>query len=252
MRCDDLDDLIEELSAGEPVNAEAEAHLATCAACRARVELARAVDRLLLAREVPAPPERFTLQVLRRVSQERWRVEQFVEALSAAGCRPAVVSGGSTPALYSSHLVTGTTEIRPGTYIYNDRTTAEVGACAPEDCALTILATVVSTAVPGQAVIDAGTKALGREPMRGADASGYGALLDHPDVSVKAMSEEHGMLDVSRTGWKPAVGDRVRVVPNHVCVSVHLHEAVYAIRGDRVLDRWPVTARGREPVAFAD
>jgi len=78
--CQELDELIEAVAAGDPVSADAEAHLAGCAACRARVDLARAVDRLLLAREVPAPPERFTLQVMRRVTQERWRAEQFVDA----------------------------------------------------------------------------------------------------------------------------------------------------------------------------
>jgi hypothetical protein len=89
VRCEDLDDLIEEVAAGEPVPPDAEAHLAGCATCEARVDLARAVDRLLLAREVPAPPERFTLQVMRRVSQERWRLEQFVDA----GFNVAIAAG---------------------------------------------------------------------------------------------------------------------------------------------------------------
>jgi D-serine deaminase-like pyridoxal phosphate-dependent protein len=142
------------------------------------------------------------------------------------------------------------TEIRPGTYVFNDRTTAEIGACSWDDCALTVLATVVSTAVPGQAVVDAGTKALGREPIRGSDAAGFGALLEQPDVTVKAMSEEHGMLDLSRTSWRPEVGDRVRVVPNHVCIVVHLNDTVYGIRSDEIETSWPVAARGREP-AFA-
>jgi predicted anti-sigma-YlaC factor YlaD len=88
--CQDLDELIEAVAAGDPVPAEAGAHLAGCAACRARVDLARAVDQLLLAREVPAPPERFTLQVMRRVTQERWRAEQFVDA----GFNLALAAGG--------------------------------------------------------------------------------------------------------------------------------------------------------------
>ena len=109
-----------------------------------------------------------------------------------------------------------------------------------------MLATVVSTAVPNQAVVDAGSKALGREPMRGTDAAGgFGALFDRPEVVVASMSEEHGILDLSKTAWRPAVGERVRVVPNHVCVVVHLNDVVVGARGNDVETTWPVAARGR-------
>src|SRR5262245_17425379 len=142
-----------------------------------------------------------------------------IDAFERAGLRPSVVSGGSTPTLWQTHELPLVTEFRPGTYVYNDRTTAELRACEWDDCAFTVLATVVSTAVPGQAVIDTGSKALGREPMRGVDAAeGFGCLMEHPEVVVKSMSEEHGILDLSRTAWRPTVGERVRVIPNHVCV----------------------------------
>ena len=106
---------------------------------------------------------------------------------------------------------------------------------------------MVSTAVPGQAVIDAGSKALGREPLRGTDGAdnGFGSLLEHPEVVVKGMSEEHGLLDLSRTAWRPSVGERVRVIPNHVCIVVHLNDVVFGARGSAVETSWPVTARGR-------
>ena len=170
-------------------------------------------------------------------------------AFSQAGLRTDVVSAGSTPTIWETHEVAGVTEMRPGTYIYNDRTTAQIGACTLDDCALTVLATVVSTAVPGQAVIDAGSKALGREPMRGAAADGFGCLLEHPDVIVASMSEEHGILDLSGTSWRPRVGDRVRVIPNHVCIVVHLADVVYGMRDGVVETSWPVAARGRgQPV----
>jgi D-serine deaminase-like pyridoxal phosphate-dependent protein len=169
-----------------------------------------------------------------------------IEAFDRDGLRPPVVSGGSTPTIWRSHELSNVTEIRPGTYVYNDRTTAAIGACEWEHCALTVLATVVSTAVPGQAVIDSGTKALGREPMRGTDtADGFGCLLEHPEVVVKAMSEEHGMLDLSATNWRPEVGERVRVIPNHVCIVVHLNDLVVGVRADVVETTWPVAARGR-------
>ena len=100
--------------------------------------------------------------------------------------------------------------------------------------------------MPNQAVIDAGTKSLGREPMRGTDAAdGFGSLLEHPEVIVKSMSEEHGMLDLSSTTWRPRVGDMVRVIPNHVCIVVHLNDVVVGLRGEAVETSWPVAARGR-------
>ena len=177
---------------------------------------------------------------------------RVIDALRAAGLRPPVVSGGSTPAAWRMHEVPGITEVRPGTYVYNDRTTAATDACEWDELALTVLATVVSTAVPGQAVIDAGTKALGREPMAarpgGADP-GYGALLDRPEVTVQRMSEEHGILDLSRTQWRPAVGDLVRVVPNHACIVVHLNDTTYGVRGEVVETQWAVAARGRDRVS---
>ena len=172
-------------------------------------------------------------------------IKSATSALERAGLAPQVVSGGSTPTVWRTHEIGGITEMRPGTYVYNDRGTSEIGACAPEDCALTVLATVVSTSVPNQAVIDAGAKALGREPMRGVEGEGWGALLDRPEVLVARMSEEHGILDLSKTAWRPNVGDLVQVVPNHVCIVVHLNDVIYGTRNSRVETSWPVDARGR-------
>ncbi len=180
------------------------------------------------------------------LSQLSANIATYVHAFEAAGLPPRIVSGGSTPAAWRMHEVPGVTEVRPGTYVYNDRTTAMIGACDWDDCALTVLATVVSVAVKGQAVIDAGTKALGREPLR-AEGDGYGALLDHPEVVVSRMSEEHGILDLSKTDWRPRLGDQVRVVPNHVCIVVHLFDEIIGVRGHAVETRWPVEARGRGP-----
>ena len=179
----------------------------------------------------------------------RGLVAETRDAFARAGLAIDTVSAGSTPTLWHTHEIDGVTEMRPGTYIFNDRTTAEIGACDLSDCALTVLATIVSTAVPGQAVIDAGAKALGREPIRGGSGEGFGCLASDPSVVVKSMSEEHGILDLSRSTWRPRVGERVRVVPNHVCIVVHLADAVYGVRDEAVVSSWPVAARGRgQPV----
>ncbi|HJR64603.1 MAG TPA: D-TA family PLP-dependent enzyme [Gemmatimonadaceae bacterium] len=188
-------------------------------------------------------PVRDQTPEIRQLSE---RLQATVEAMTAAGVPPRVVSGGSTPTAWQTHELAGVTEMRPGTYVYNDRTTAVIGACAFEDCALTVLATVVSTAVHGQAVIDAGSKALAREPLRGSGEDGYGVLLDRHGAVVARMSEEHGIVDLAATDWRPEVGELVRVVPNHVCPVVHLNDVVYGIRGDRVVAVWRVAARGRE------
>jgi D-serine deaminase-like pyridoxal phosphate-dependent protein len=228
-----------------------------------RVGVATAAEAVELARLVwRAPPLRFAGiafypgHIREPLNEQGPKLERLSEdldvvlkALEREGMRPNVVSGGSTPAAWRMHEVEGLTEVRPGTYVYNDRTTAALGACSWDDCALTVLASVVSTAVPGQAVIDAGSKALGREPVRGAEGEGFGALLDRPDVIVSRLSEEHGILDLSKTDWRPTIGEQVRVVPNHVCVVVHLNDEIHGVRGDVVETSWPVSARGREPVA---
>lgn len=180
-----------------------------------------------------------------KLHEMRDAIERAIDTFAAEGVPPRAVSGGSTPTLWRTHELPAVTEFRPGTYVYNDRTTAAIGACAWDDCAFSVLATVVSTAVPGQAVIDAGTKALGREPVRGVDGEGFGQLVEHPEVTVARMSEEHGVLDLARTEWRPDVGERVRVVPNHVCIVVHLNDVIYGARDGRVETSWPVAARGR-------
>jgi D-serine deaminase-like pyridoxal phosphate-dependent protein len=172
------------------------------------------------------------------------RLGEVVSALGDADLAPAVVSGGSTPTAFRSHEVPGQTEIRPGTYVFNDRTTAAIGACGWDECAYTVLATVVSTAVPGQAVVDAGSKALSSDELRAPGYGGYGQLLDRPEVSVVRLSEEHGVLDLAATDWLPRVRERVRIIPNHVCVSVNLQPVLYGVRDGVVVRGWAPEARG--------
>ena len=170
-------------------------------------------------------------------------LDEICDALVSAGLPPEIVSGGTTPTIWRSHELPRLTEIRPGTCIYNDRDQLEIGSAEPDHLAYTVLATVVSTAVPGRAAVDAGSKALAKEDRGGA---GYGVLLDRPEVGVVALSEEHGMLDLSGTDWVPAVGDRVRIVPNHVCVSVNLQDHVVGF-GDGPPRRIELDGRGRGP-----
>jgi D-serine deaminase-like pyridoxal phosphate-dependent protein len=172
----------------------------------------------------------------------------LLKALSEAGLPPEIVSGGSTPTFFRSHQIAGLTEVRPGTSIFNDRTSAVLDACAWTDCAYSVLATVVSTSVSGQAVVDAGSKALAKEEIRGefldpSFAAGFGCVLDAPELRVTALSEEHGVIDLTGSDWQPRPGDLVRIVPNHVCVSVNLTDRLWQVQGEKVLGYWTVEAR---------
>ena len=152
----------------------------------------------------------------------------------AAGIEPGIVSGGSTPTLFHSHEIHGLTEIRPGTYVFNDLNTIRSGACALEDCAATILATVVSTARPGQMIIDGGSKTFSSDRLANTSEVTFGHLVEAPAARFHKMNEEHGFIDMSHEAAEFRVGDRVRVIPNHICVAVNLHEKVYGVRGDSV------------------
>ena len=171
------------------------------------------------------------------------RLESCCAALARADLEPEVVSGGSSPTLWHSHLLPRVTEVRAGTVIYNDLDMTGMGVARDDECAYSILATVVSTAVPGRAVVDAGSKALSKE-LHDTAGTGYAALAGWPEVRVVALSEEHGVLDVTRTEWRPRVGELVRLLPNHVCVSVNLQDRVIAHHG-RHWETWPIEGRGR-------
>jgi D-serine deaminase-like pyridoxal phosphate-dependent protein len=171
-------------------------------------------------------------------------VSEAVESVERAGFKVEIVSGGSTPTLFESHRISRLTEIRPGTYIFNDRNTWASGACGLEDCAATILATVVSTAVPGQVIIDGGSKTFSSDRASTGDP-GFGYFPDLPGAVLTKMNEEHGFVDITAVGQKLRVGDRIRVLPNHICVAMNLHEQVYGLRGDRVEEVWRVEGRGK-------
>lgn len=172
-------------------------------------------------------------------------VASLADALQAAGLPARIVSGGSTPTLYHSHQVAGLNEIRPGTYIFNDRNTALTGGCAWSDCAATIMTTVVSVR-PGHLIVDGGSKTFSSDGVATAGEPSYGLVREAPGAHFHRMNEEHGFIDVRKAERQDfVVGDRLRILPNHICVAVNLHEQLYGIRGDRVVETWKVAARGK-------
>lgn len=151
-----------------------------------------------------------------------------------------VISNGGSPGMWQAEAVSIATEYRIGTYVYMDRSLVERGVCDWSDCALSVLATVVSVPAPGRAVIDAGTKVLTSDLL---GLEGHGHVLGRTDIHVASLSEEHGVLTAKRIGLH--VGDRVRIVPNHVCVVANMLDHVELIRGETHEGRSLVRARGQ-------
>jgi len=173
------------------------------------------------------------------------RVGEALGLLKADGLEAKVVSGGSTPSLMQSHLDPHLTEVRPGTTVYNDVNTLAGGYCELADCATRVAATVVSTAVAGQVVIDAGSKTLTSDRCGPDPGRGMGLVVEYPDALIRGLNEEHGMVDVSRCGRSPRIGERVTIVPNHVCPCVNLHDLFWWTEDGETARAMPVDARGR-------
>jgi D-serine deaminase-like pyridoxal phosphate-dependent protein len=177
----------------------------------------------------------------RAAADEARAVIEAAEAVRSAGLPADEVSLGSTPTARAAMRFRGATECRPGTYVYNDLSQVTLGSCAPEDCAMTVLATVVSVPADNRAVVDAGSKTLSNDPLH-PRPGGHGAVLGKKSRLAR-LSEEHGVIAVEPgDGFK--VGERVRILPNHACQVSNLHERLVAIRGERVEGWITVAARG--------
>jgi D-serine deaminase-like pyridoxal phosphate-dependent protein len=154
------------------------------------------------------------------------RLRAAVSAFGHAGLRCDRISGGSTPTRHLTHT-TCVNELRAGTYALLDRNEAD-----DERCALWIETTVVSDSVPGQVVVDGGSKTFTSDPY---PDGGHGSVTGAPGAAFVRMNEEHGYIDVSSLDERPHVGDHLQIVPNHACGCINLHDGVLAVR-DGVVD----------------
>lgn len=180
-------------------------------------------------------------EALARVAEEERRVMvALAERLRGAGLPCPAVSVGSTPAMSAVEDLTGATEARPGNYVFYDLSQVAIGSAGVADCAVTVLTTVVSHQ-PGadHSVIDAGALALSKDHGPGSD---YGRACREPtatplvpELPVTAVSQEHGTVE-----GELAVGSRLRILPNHSCLTVACWDTYHVVRGDRVVDRWPI------------
>jgi D-serine deaminase-like pyridoxal phosphate-dependent protein len=157
------------------------------------------------------------------------------------------VSVGSTPTAEHVAKVEGVTEIRPGTYVFYDRMQARLGACSLDECAAVVVCTVVSRPTRELAVIDGGSKTFATDVAPGAEPlnlEGYGHVIGYPSAVLERLTEEHGMLSVDEE-CDLEVGDTLQIIPNHICSTVNLHDEVYLVREDGVVEETRVAARGK-------
>ncbi|MDB5506234.1 MAG: family PLP-dependent enzyme [Devosia sp.] len=176
-----------------------------------------------------------------RLAQSELWLSDALELFDAAGIPVPAVSSGNSPDMW--RLKGGVvTEARPGTYIYFDRYQVEKGAATFEDCALTVLATVVSRPNGTRAVLDAGSKTLSSDLL---GLEGFGYIGDYPEAIIKSLSEEHAVVELPAASAYPRIGDTVRIIPNHACVVSNLFDAVHVVQGGAVIETLAVAARGR-------
>ena len=183
---------------------------------------------------------------------ERDLMVGIAERCRARGIAIDTISMGATPIARHSLALDGFTELRIGNYVYFDRTQVGLGAATWDDCALTVIAMVVSRPAPDRVILDCGSKTLSNDGARGfGQMPGFGALVPDmidntpdPSCTLERLSEEHATVRVSsRSALR--IGDRVRVIPNHSCVVSNLVNEVAVVEGMDVVDVLPVTARGR-------
>ncbi|MGL5167366.1 MAG: D-TA family PLP-dependent enzyme [Afipia sp.] len=218
-----------------------------CDTGRKRAGVETPSEVISLARQIKDAPGLSFAGLLMYPTETGWSEAQrfYDEALTGLrqlGLDPAIVSTGGSPNLKNVGQLKGATEHRPGTYVYNDRMQVAAGVATWDDCALHVYSTVVSRASPDRGILDAGSKTLTAD-TGGLD--GYGLILEHPEAKIARFAEEHGFLDLTKSNTRPAVGDVVRIVPNHVCVVVNMSDEVVMVRGDEIVGVLPVAARGK-------
>ncbi|MHA7878589.1 MAG: D-TA family PLP-dependent enzyme [Saccharospirillum sp.] len=243
----DSDIVLEDLSkafAGRPreidilIECDTGAHRCGVQTPRQAVQLAQKVISLpgLRLRGVMTYPSPYSEDAV-----QQW-FSEAADLAERSGVAFEVYSSGGTPSMWELDKAPIVSEYRIGTYVYQDRSQIASGACTLQDCALTVLTTVVSVPEPGRVIIDAGSKALTSD-LLGQD--GYGYIKGHPDARVTALSEEHGILSFPNYDTHPRVGDRLEIVPNHACPVSNLFNEVHFVNGGDYAHSQFVSARGK-------
>ena len=190
-------------------------------------------------------------QVRARIAaEERDVTVTFAEALRAGGIEVPVVSIGSTPSMASITSLASVSEVRPGNYVFNDFMQVVAGVCSADDVPVSVLTTVISSRsdLP-HCIVDAGALAMSKDPgppqvdQRRGLGPVYTGLTGtglEPSVNLAHVSQEHGFVEGRHYG----VGTRLRVMPNHSCLTAAMFDEYWVVEGETVVDRWPIL-RGR-------
>lgn len=170
----------------------------------------------------------------------RERIQQALELLDKAGIGVDMVSGGGTGGALDAHHIPELTELRVGTYVFNDMATISRDWNTLDNCAMTIMATVVSRPTPDRVILDSGSKTLAADRIN----DGHGYIVEYPQARIYQLNEEHALCNFSECDERPVIGERVNVIPVHTCVVSNLHNQLYGVRGETIEMVFPVAARG--------
>jgi D-serine deaminase-like pyridoxal phosphate-dependent protein len=171
--------------------------------------------------------------------------QEVLDLFDRDGLPHPIVSGGSSRYAFQAHKIPELTEYRTGEYIVGGQGHIQAGRHTVEQCALRVIATVVSRPVDGRAILDAGSKTMSASILETPKGPSIGHIVEYPDARFYSYSEEHGHVDVSACDPKPQIGERVQVLPVHPCPCVNEHDQLVAIRGGKVEAVWPIYARGK-------
>ena len=213
---------------------------------KARQGVLEPSDALALAQRVDQAPHLRFLGLMTYPCSDAvgaWVAEAHA-LFAGAGLGIAVVSAGGTPGMWRAHEIPGITEYRAGTSVYHDRKSVAVGSASLDECALHVHATLVSRPTPTRGVIDAGSKSLTSDLVPASVGEGYGLILEYPEAVIRELSEEHGVVDFGACERAPRIGERLRIVPNHVCPVSNLVDEVHLHRDGSLLGPYRVAARG--------
>ena len=170
----------------------------------------------------------------------RPRLQETLGLLADAGIAVETISGGGSGASSDAHLLPELTELRVGTSIFWDWTCVAANRASFDNCAMQIIATVVSANEPDRVILDSGSKAINSETIDGL----FGYIVEYPDARLHKVNEEHGYVDCSACPSPPVVGEIVHIIPVHTCVVTNLHNQLYGLRGENIEEVWDVAARG--------
>lgn len=179
------------------------------------------------------------------VKKEYSLLISFIQKLKDKGINCEIVSGGSTLSIEFEKDFKIINELRPGTYVFNDRSHIEMKMINEDKCAATVLATVISVPEKNRAVIDAGAKCLGRELLFNDILKGFGLVKDRPDLLIENLYEEHGVLKSSISNINLSIGDRLEIIPNHICLTVNNFDNFTFIENNHFLQEVKISCRGK-------